>query len=154
MARIRRLGSSEVYETLQAEAQSLGESCDCAVKVIAVAAGMPYAEARGRLLAEGRKPGQGAHKHHIFNVIRSAGLVWRWVDLGEMIARYPGAHRNLRSATTHHPDRFPDVWRDGKTYLAFTAGHALAIVDGVNHDHTRGRAVRIIEMYEIFRPLP
>ena len=68
-----------------------------------------------------------------------------------MIARYPGAHKALRNVTTHHPERFSDVWRDGKTYLMYTRGHVLAIVNGVNHDWTRGRAKRCKALYEVVK---
>lgn len=69
---------------------------------------------------------------------------------GEFIQHHPKAHHVLKGLTTHHPERFNNVWKNGKRYLAFTRGHVAAIIDGTTVDWTKGRAMRIYSLYEIF----
>jgi hypothetical protein len=58
-------------------------------------------------------------------------------------------HSNLKGITSHHPARFPKVWKDGKRYLAYTSKHAFAIVDGVTQDWSARTALRVTGMFEI-----
>jgi hypothetical protein len=101
------------------------------------------------LAQRGRKNGKGAYTHDIVNSLKAMGKTVKMVDPRSFIDCYPKAHRVLKSVTSHHMDRFNKVWSNGKTYLCFTTNHVFAVVDGVNHDWTRGRAMQVVLIYEI-----
>lgn len=140
---------TELYKQLVDEASQERENKDCSVKAIAISCGVHYKDARKALANEGRKNGKGAYTHQILNAAKALGRTATKVDVRKFIDKYPGVHSNLKSITTHHPERFHDVWEDGKTYLAFTSNHVLAIVNGVNHDWTVTRQKRITALYVI-----
>ena len=104
---------------------------------------------------QGRRSRRGTQWEIMWEVLDQLGYATRTVSPQHFISRYPGSHaRVLRSVTTHHPDRFPAVWRDGKSYIFNTRAHVLAVVDGVNHDWTRGRAKRVLRIWEIVKKTP
>lgn len=151
MAKIKTVNESDTYIAMHGEAAEVRETNDCAVKAIAIACGVKYGDVRNALKAEGRKERKGTYRYQIANVIKSFGYNIRLVEKASFIGKYSGRHANLKSVTTHHPDRFHDVWADGNSYLFFTSGHVLAVVDGVNHDHTRGKAKRVISILKIVK---
>lgn len=154
MARITRkqVGKSEQYLSHREVAQSLGEEMDCAVRAVAVACNVPYEEARSTLIGLGRKPRGRTPTQLIRAAIESLGSrveEYSFSKYHSIIRQYPGKHKGKSCITTHHPDRFPEVWKDGKTYLFFTNGHVLCVKDGVNHDWTRGRSLRAYMIWEV-----
>jgi len=152
MASIRkesRVMTSE-FMALQSKAQQVLENNDCAVRAIAIACDVDYDKARHMLAAEGRKPGRGTYRAQTKRVIQALGYTVTERFVSPFISKYPGRHAQvLRNVTTHHPERFNEVWADGKTYLFFCARHVLAVKNGVNHDWTKGRAKRVIDIWEI-----
>jgi len=149
MPRIQKVGRSEKFVALVSEAVANNEKNDCAVKALAIAAGVSYEVAHATCAAFGRKERHGIRTSNVVPALESLGKKAVRVTQRSFIERYPASHQVLRSVTTHHPDRFHDVWADGKTYLVFTRGHVLAVVNGVNHDHTRGTARRATEIFEV-----
>ncbi len=150
MPRPTRQGSSEVYAAHLTQGRDMGERNDCAVRAVAAATGRPYDEVHAMFKAEGRRDGARTFCNITWAVLKQLGFKAEIRNPRDTIAQYPGSHaRVLRSVTTHHPDRFNKVWANGKTYLLFTPGHVLAVVNGVNHDWTRGRALRVERMYEV-----
>ncbi len=150
MARIASVGKSELYAEHLTQGCALNERNDCAVRAVAAATGRPYDEVHALFKAEGRRDGGRTFCNITWAVLKQLGLKAEIRNPRDMISQYPGNHaRVLKSVTTHHPDRFNKVWADGKTYLLFTPGHILAVVNGVNHDWTRGRAMRVTRMYEV-----
>ena len=151
MATIKSSPKTNEYESLRSTAKSMGENNDCSVKAVALVCGVPYEQAHAVLKELGRKPGKGATLPTIMRAVRALGKQTSIVGRREFISKYPAGHRDvLKNITTHHPARFHDVWKDGKTYLAFTRGHVLAIIDGVNHDHTVGSAKRIKTLHWVY----
>lgn len=154
MTRITRksVGKSEQYLNHKEKAQSLGEQMDCAVRAVAVACDVPYEAAREALINLGRKPGGRTPTKLIRRSIEHLGSSveeYPFIKYHSFIRQYPGKHKGKTCITTHHPDRFPEVWRDGKTYLFFTNGHVLCVKNGVNHDWTRGRSMRVYMIWEV-----
>lgn len=150
MARIKCSGTSKTYEQMVCCSTEMGESRDCSVVSLAVACGVAYVEAHEAMEFHGRKAGRGASIASILAAVRTLGCDYKRVSIAETIAKYPSGHRDvLKNVTTHHPERFPGVWKDGKRYLIFTTDHVLAVVDGLNHDWTKGRAKRAVSIYEI-----
>lgn len=144
----RQLPSSE-FNSLRSAAADHGETNDCAVKAIAVVTGADYSKVWEIMDRRGRAARKGTPMNIIWGALDELGFQHTWVPTNNIIARYPKPHRDvLKSITTHHPDRFAKAWPAG-AYLMLTANHILAIVDGVNHDWTRGRAKRCQGLYII-----
>lgn len=148
----KKIARTNDFIALTADREEHNEHNDCSVIALALATGLPYAKTREALRARGRKDRDGVSIVHILDALEDLG--WTTVHVGKMkfINQYPGHHRTaLKNVTTHHPDRFPEVWRDGNTYLIFTATHVLCVKDGVNHDWTRGRAKRAWRIYKVVK---
>lgn len=141
---------SEVFAAHLAQGRDMGERNDCAVRAVAAATGRAYDEIHALFKAEGRRAARGTPTSITWAVLQRLGYATERRVARDFIAQYPGSHaRVLKSVTTHHPDRFKATWQNGKTYLLFTPGHILAVVNGVNHDWTRGRALRVTGIYEV-----
>lgn len=149
MPKIAPVARSSEYTKLATEAIAVGERNDCTVKAVALVAGVSYDIAHAAMTLAGRREKQGAKRYATINALVALGKKVERRYPPNFINRYPGAHSQLRSITTHHPDRFKQVWADGRTYLFFTSGHVAAIINGTNHDWTRGRAMRVAELYEV-----
>lgn len=139
------------FDALSQESSKLGELNDCSVKAVALAAGIPYSEAHARMKAEGRKPRRGVHSWSAGQALLKMGFLLKHIRPGYFIERYPGSHKSLLHVTTHHPDRFNEVWSDGRTYLIRTRGHVLVVKDGKNYDWTRGSARRVVSIHEVIK---
>lgn len=147
MGRITRRGMEVEFTGLT---NSRGqERADCAVLAVAAATGKAYHEAHAALKAAGRKDRCGTHVATTEQAMRAAGKTLRHVSPQYFISRYPGVHKTLRSVTTHHMDRFPEVWRDGKTYLIRVRGHILCVVNGRCLDWSRNKALRVVSILEV-----
>lgn len=141
---------SEVYAAHLSQGRDIGERNDCAVRAVAAATGSDYDAVRALFKAEGRRDARATPVSITWKVLAHLGFRAEQRTARSFIEQYPGSHATaLKSVTTHHPDRFNSVWADGKTYLMFTPGHVLAVVNGVNHDWTRGRALRATALYEV-----
>lgn len=151
MGRIKQTGTSKEYNTVADAGLGFNEINDCAVRAVSLVTGVTYAAAHAKLAELGRKPKQGTPVFAIHKAINFFGKTLVEVKPEEFIRQYTGNHRGLRSVTTHHTCRFPKVWKDGHTYLAYTIrmGHVLAIVDGVTHDWTVSKAKRISRIYRV-----
>lgn len=151
MASIRRecRATSPTFDAMLQEAIALKETNDCAVRAVAIASGRSYGEAHAMLKALGRKDRQGTYRHHTRAALIAFGCIIRERLAAEFIVQYTGAHRRLHNVTTHHPQRFPKVWRNGRTYVLFTSGHVLTVVNGTNHDWTKGTAKRVVAIWEV-----
>lgn len=155
MPKIAKVGKSELYNAHIVAGVEAKERGDCAVRAIAALTDTPYERVHAMMAAQGRKHGRGTCWGVIWNTLSDLGFKAVRRDPLDFVHRYPGSHATaLRSVTTHHPDRFPTVWRDGKRYLMYTSRHVLAIVNGVNHDWTRGKACRVNTIWEIVPATP
>lgn len=138
------------YLALTQETRLHGEDNDCAVKAVALVTGSSYAVAHFTLKKLGRANKSPTHNTLIPQALAILGKTLRPVKVvEEIVHQYPGVHQNKLQATTHQPARFPKVWKNGKTYLAYTKGHVLAIVDGQVHDWTSTKSLRIIRLMEV-----
>lgn len=141
---------STEYSTISASTKRNNEDNDCSVKALALLTGLEYEQALTVLTMVGREPKKGVSTIQIIEALESCDLVLENVSSHHFINRYPTAHRNaLKSVTTHHPERFNKVWKDGNNYLVFTKDHVLAVKDGLNCDHTAGKALRVLSIYKV-----
>ncbi len=126
------------------------ERMDCTIKSIALVTGVSYDKARTALEANGRKRRCGCRENVQRKALKALGFKARRINPQTFIDQYPEVHkRQLKHVTTHQPDRFPHVFRDGKTYLVYVPKHVLAMIDGRVHDWTRGRRKQVQTMLEI-----
>lgn len=149
MPRIKRKQYTKEFSELASTSAEHREHNDCAVKAVAILTKKPYGEVLAAFDAVGRKRGRGVLNRLIHAVAEQLGLTLARVSVDDFISQYTGSHSVLKNITTHHPDRFPKVWKNGKSYLALTKGHCLAIVNGTTHDWTHDRAIRINYIYEV-----
>lgn len=108
---------SALYAALNAVSDQLGEWNDCAVKAVAVAAGVPYAEAHALLKAAGRRDRRGMKNTLYKDVLRALGLALEPVKVP------PCTRRTL-----------VDRLRPTGTYLVRVRGHVFCVKDGVQVD--------------------
>ena len=127
------------------------ETNDCAVVALALVASVPYSVAHNALKDAGRKDRKGTFRSEQFAALKALGFDGEIIPSEDFISRYPGNHKNLKSVTTHHMDRFNKVWEDGKNYLIFTERHVGAVIDGVNHDWTKNKSRRVWSIVEIVK---
>lgn len=145
------IATSNEYRAMSQEADKLNENNDCAVRAISIATDTPYKTVHELLERMGRIKRKGTRTQIIERAVKILGFRMEHVPASYFIDRYP--RKNIANVTTHHPDRFPQVWKDGHTYLIYTPGHILCVKDGVNHDWTRGRAIRATGIFRITKPI-
>lgn len=141
--------SNPEYDAIRHDNARLMENNDCAVVAAAAATGAPYARVHQLMEANGRRPRRGTAMKITRTTLRALGFNLIPVARAEFIDRYPGGHKNATCVTTHHPDRFPKIWQDGNTYLFRTKAHILCVKNGRNLDWTRGKAKRVLEIYQV-----
>lgn len=151
MASIKQSKKAATYTALRSATAEHNESNDCAVIAIAATTGSTYAEAHKALRLAGRTARKGVLRSQIFEALSLLGYAAVSKRSCEFIMRYPSSHQILKNVTTHHPERFNKVWADGSNYLLFTKGHVAGVVNGVNADWTKGRANRVIGIFEVIR---
>lgn len=150
MARINTSIRTGEFNQLVAASNAMGENNDCSVKALALACGVEYEVAHRAMAAHGRVNGRGARHGEIIKAVAALGFKAEHQNYWNFIDKYPKGHREvLRNVTTHHPARFNKVWADGNTYLMFTKGHVLTVINGTNHDWTNGRAMRAVSIYKV-----
>lgn len=142
---------TEEYQALLSDSAGMHEANDCSVVAVAALADISYNEAWQLLANRGRKPRQPPTVQNVLDVVETDlnGRLVRLRPRAVISQYYPAGHRRLQHVTTHHPERFPGVWRDGRRYLFFLRNHVLAVVNGEVHDWTRGRYKRVFRIYEV-----
>lgn len=130
---------------------AIGEHNDCSVKAVAILTDTPYEIVHQRMAIAGRKSRRGTPMGITGGVITSLGYRWLETDPQTFINQYPKSHQILKGVTSHHPERFNKVWKNGKRYLLFNNSHALAVVNGETIDWSQGRALRIKYIWEIIK---
>jgi hypothetical protein len=99
-----------------------GDKNFCTVVALAAICRIPVAEAKAAMAAQGRKDGQGASDLAMIKAAKALGFEMKQVPFAEywdIIKSYPGAHKNLKTITTHHPVRFAKAWAGRPDYLMF-----------------------------------
>lgn len=139
----------EGYLRFSQDRAKLNETNDCTVVATAAVCGISYEEAHAACAKFGRKARKGMKRPQYLEAIKSLGFVVETVSMRDIIAKYPGNHKNLKSITTHHPARFNNVWRDGNNYLLNQKAHVSACVNGELHDWAVGRMKRVIFAYKV-----
>lgn len=151
MPRAIAKGNFDQYNNVRAGAvRAIGETNDCTVVALAAATGCGYDKAHELLQRRGRKPRRGFSMHQVADAAKELGFSVTRVAASEFVSKYPEPHRSvLKGVTSHHPDRFNKVWRDGHNYWLCNSRHVLAVVNGTTIDWSRGRALRCDQIWRI-----
>ena len=149
MGKILKQAEPMEFRHVRETARSIGENNDCSVLALALLADVPYQEAHKAMADAGRKFKKGTPLSVTYRVYKAMGLKLTTLTKTEFISQYPGVHKNLKCITSHHPNRFPGVFKQGKKYLCHTGTHAFAIIDGKTMDWSVAKALRVQIIYEV-----
>ncbi len=149
MPAIKKIGYTNIFSQINERSRENGETNDCAVKAVSIAARVTYSAALNELTLRGRKARTGTYTHDIITALRTFGKTVTAIDPRSIIDTYPSPH-NVKATciTTHHPRRFAKAWPKG-TYLLFVKRHVAAVVDGELHDWTVNSAKKVIAIYKV-----
>lgn len=125
------------------------ETMDCGVISLAAVTGKTYKQCHTALAKQGRKPSKGTSIAKIREAAKALGFKFTELNIMAFISRYPKPHCNLKNISTHHPDRFPEIWDDGCTYLLQNDRHYAGLVNGVIHDWSKGRQLQMHTIYKV-----
>ena len=81
---------------------------------------------------------------------KSDGSSDKYSAIRAFINAYPGRATELKTVTSHHPERFRKVWPTGR-FLMSNGAHILAVVDGENCDWSKGRSLRCRRIHLVER---
>lgn len=143
-------GETRMYKDVSIESDLMGETNDCVVKMVAMAASITYQEAHRVCADHGRKIGCGMYKKHWIPMLQKY-VKLEPVDPQYFICRYPGAYVKCPNVTTHHPERFPGPWADGHNYILVTSTHVSYVENGHLHDWAVGRALRVKSIWRVIK---
>jgi hypothetical protein len=122
---------------LQQARRSLNETNDCAVRAVAAATDTHYADVHSLMARNGRKPRRGTPNEISRKVLDILGFKTQEVT---------PFFKSKTIRTLGHELKY----RQG-TYLVWTRGHILAIVDGEVKDFTKGRCHRVRRIERVVR---
>lgn len=132
---------NKAFSDLHESARDMGEANDCAVKAIAVAGGIGYAEAHALLRRHGRIDRKGTYTPSIDAALEELGIEQREVT---PTMRASGG-RTVRTLVRLLRGRRETVQAvvGTETFLVYTRGHVLTVKDGQCVDWTDGRLHRV-----------
>lgn len=118
---------------------SIGETNDCAVRSLAVAAGITYGEAYNALANVGRQPRRGVPMRLIVRALRNLQISHVVRPVGKLVRRLRRGSYTQFVVRVQYPTlkQVLEQYPTGSHAVA-TREHAFAIVDGVVHDWGRG----------------
>lgn len=144
MAKISKLSKTEQFTSLQKTSCEINERNDCSVKAVALFCDVSYEAAHAELKRLGRKDRCGCQEIIIRKAVENLQGKVFLVDHHKWVKQYPSPHHNLKSMTTYHPVRFAQVFSKIKgKFLIFVNGHVCVMIDGVIHDWSNDKAMRV-----------
>lgn len=150
---IERTDNTDRFRKLAKDSYAYKEDKDCTVMAVAVACDVPYSKAHKAMSEAGRKPRRGAKRDVTQKAIESLGFKirkWSPSEFKTTIADYAPPHNTRLNITTHHPRRFPEVWKEKhRNMLFFTRNHVAAVRDHVTHDWSINNKLHVKEIWEV-----
>lgn len=142
--------TKEVFEQYKALADAEGETRDCVPRAVAAATGVPYPDVIKVFAEIGRKSRRGTSIYLMQCAVKRLGFSLVTMRLSHFNPPKRAA-RGKHGITSHHPDRFPHMWNDQGKLICWNRDHAWAVVDGVNVDWSRGRSLRVDQIYKVIK---
>lgn len=131
------------FEECVTDSAVIGETDDCSVKAVAIAARVSYSNAHKVLKACGRKNRKGASTGTISAAMFLLRAEMRSVDMNQlrMINHY-------RTLTVNNVVKY---LRSDASYIMYTRDHVVAVRNGKVEDWTAGRKHRVLSVHQIIR---
>lgn len=153
MARIKYVKITPEYAAAREVTAAAGDDNACFPQAVALLSGLPLEEVRAAFAEAGRKNGKATPFTVAHAAVAALGfklekVEWKWQ--WDMIATYPGVHKNLKNITTRHPVRFKKAW-EGQSVMLHVNGHVAAVKDGVMHDWSINRSMHVINIYKLVK---
>lgn len=149
MGRIKFESKEAAYWALRETSGEYNESNDCSVIAVAAACDVSYEIAHATLKRLGRRNRSGTYIYTSQDAIKALGYEIEIIQPQWFIQQYPGNHKRAKNVTTHHPQRYNKVWKDGCNYILSSKTHMLAVIDGKNVDWSKGRSIRANRIWRI-----
>ena len=127
------------YNQCKEIAKSMDESKDCTVKALAITTGISYPEAHKVMRMMGRKPNRGLKGRPPRAIIATMQLACR---LAGRIVGTPQFPERLTMNTVG------ERYSEG-TWLVFTRGHVVALVNGSVQDWSEGRRKQVKFLFRV-----
>lgn len=127
------------YKHCQAESVNRKEHNDCAVKALAITAGIPYGKAHDIMRIMGRKNGRGFRHRGIYDMVTKYTMAVKLAGRQAGKLEYPTGY-TMRTIT--------ERCQHG-SYLVFMRGHVAAVVNGEVMDWTKGRLHRVTSIMRV-----
>lgn len=141
---------TDLYNSVDKKGKELNERNDCTIVALTIVTNKPYEECKSTLESHGKRRRQGCKRSIQLKALKTLGFKTRNINPEHFLNQYPEVHkRQLKNITTHQPDRFPHVFRDGRTYLLYNPNHVAAMINGKVHDWTRGRRRKVVQILEV-----
>lgn len=156
MGRIAKQQSTQEFQSILRYVAAEGDTNACFPISVAIMTGLPFKTVNDAFLAAGRVKGRGTYVWVARQACRALGYEMveaEWREYHEIIARYPGQHKNLKCITTYHPTRFEKAWKGIGDCLLMTATHIAAYKDGALHDWSNDKALRVIKIFRLVKIL-
>lgn len=144
MGKILSKSFSDEFNELKVMTAEYDEKNDCSVVAIARFVGCSYRVAHAALKANGRINGRGTDNEIIKKALIDLGKPVVSISVDGIVDAYPGRGIMLKNVTTHHPRRYPAVWKDAPNFLMVMRGHIASFHDGEVHDWSVNRALRVM----------
>lgn len=125
----------KLYKTTLAKSDEYGESCDCAVRAVAIATGEGYDMAHYFMTENGRKKRRGTYFYTTLEVLKDLGYSCVKIDKPEDIKTAITLERHGGDLMGSFLVRFPE--------------HLAAFVDGRLLDYYKGRRCRVRSLYKV-----
>lgn len=145
----KRFQTTDEFRQMKCRSSEHTEKNDCTVIACSLVSGIPYAKMHELLEAAGRKRGHGLHTANYIRVVREQGFNAEKIDPRYFISKYPGKNVERTHVTSKHMGIFPEVFRDGHSYIFVARGHCWAVIDGKSHDWSVNRSLRVQAIYRI-----
>lgn len=130
----------------------MGDNNDCAVIALAIALDRPYREMHELLAKHGRQFRDGTYRATQERALESLGWSRELVSPESIQERFPEKYRH-QGVTTYSPRRFPgsfDHLGPGP-FLFYTATHVCTFKDGIVHDWTAEKSLRVLAIWRLVR---
>lgn len=143
---------TKVYRDLHQGKEEEKDENACAVIAVCAITGRAFNVVNKLFEKFGRKKRKGTKNTITHQVMNELGYKLVYINPRKFLDEYPEVHkRALKNVTNHHPDRFPNVWKNGKNYFFYNTQHILAVVDGMVHDHTRATRKQVYKIEEVVK---
>ena len=142
----------QTYDTIKTTDTYHNDHNQCTVIASSLAFDVDYKEMTDYYSKQGRRKGKGVQHHKSVAIVKGLAKI-KGYDYKRLDTTAIARITKGKTMTVNNSEKY---LRKDKTYVLFTAtarsGHALAMVNGIVEDHTRGRKHKIHTVIELTPP--